>query len=735
MKKLITLLIFVFVSIGLYSQSGISTFKYETRFPSIRVGGSTKVKLDSIVQNVDTIKFFTGGTELKSNGAGIWTGTGIRLDTTLARVTLRIDQVPNLSLAAMFNEPTFTSITRVVDGILPTVSGASYLGSTSYQWGNLYLRSGSTLNWDDGNVLLTAGGGKLDLQLGDLDLNYGDLLTYGNIGSNAFNVNYGYFDSLYVANPIIGNLYGLSEQTRGFYPAGGRLVLSGADSLTVITTGQTTVTLPTSGTLLTTAVLSGYAPLESPGITGTATISSVLMPLTEGGANLGNPLYGWNAIYLDTTGIIGWGATNDILLGNASGNLRLENSAFLIDDNDIGLNTYPVRKGWFTDLDIVNRPTVGASTIATTQDINDSLDYYINEATLGVALADSNVYNGGYTTRLYVESLLGSGTGMTTQRLPFIIGTTAGAPANADSIVIHSEFDGKHIDLYRDGLKQYQNITATNLVDGFRIKNDTIVVMPTWSTGEQVIIDITEPIFWSSLSFEGEESSLLTGLSGYWKLDESSGTTVNDATGTQNGTRSSSVGVGIAGKLGYANTFNVSTDYINIPYNTNISPKGTAFSVAVWIRLDSLPSVVGHESYIFQQNVGASPWSAHWLHIDDSDDKLTAGTRNTTNTAYYVRSTDALSVDTWYHIVFVNPGNGQDLILYVNGVDVSASANTFSGTILEGLDNTNFGTAYTFSTTIFEGTIDSPAIWSRALTSGEVTSLYNLGNGRTHPFN
>jgi hypothetical protein len=272
MKKLFTLLGLIIFTLGLQAQSGVSTFKYELRVPSLRVGGATKVKLDSIVQNVDTIKFYNGGTELKSNGAGIWTGSGIRLDTTLARVTLGIDQVPNLSLAAMFNEPTFTSITRVVDGILPTVSGASYLGSTSYQWGNLYLRSGSTLNWNDGNVLLTAGGGKLDLQLGDLDLNYGDLLTYGNIGSNAFNVNYGYFDSLYVANPIIGNLYGLSEQTRGFYPVGGRLVLSGADSLTVITTGQTTVTLPTSGTLLTTAVLAGYAPLSAPAFTDDMTV-------------------------------------------------------------------------------------------------------------------------------------------------------------------------------------------------------------------------------------------------------------------------------------------------------------------------------------------------------------------------------------------------------------------------------------------------------------------------------
>lgn len=367
--------------------------------------------------------------------------------------------------------------------------------------------------------------------------------------------------------------------------------------------------------------------------------------------------------------------------------------------------------------------------------VRDTIADYLADATIGVAAADSNIYNGGYVTRTYVESLLGSGEGMATQRLPFIIGTTAGAPANADTIVTHTAFSGKHIDLYRDGAKQYQNYTATNTIDGFRVSGSDVVVNPAWATGEQVIIDITEPVFWSSLAFEGEESTLLTGLSGYWKLDETSGTTVTDATGTQDGTRAAGVEVGIAGKLSYANTFDAASDVINIPYNTDISPKDTAFSIAAWIRLDSLPNVVGHECYVFQQNVGVSPWSAHWIHVDDSDNRITAVSRNTAGTAHYVRSTDALLVDTWYHIVFVNPGDGGDLVLYVNGVDVSASVDTFSGTILEGLSNTCFGNAYGGAGTYFEGTIDSPAIWSKPLISAEVTELYNSGNGRTHPFN
>jgi hypothetical protein len=369
--------------------------------------------------------------------------------------------------------------------------------------------------------------------------------------------------------------------------------------------------------------------------------------------------------------------------------------------------------------------------------VNDTIEARIAAATVGVALADSNVYDMGYASPTFVDSRLGSGGGLSAERLPFIIGTTTGAPTTADSTIVHSAFAGKHIDLYRDGAKQYQNFTATNTVEGFRLNGSTITVYPLWQNKEQVLIDIIEPILWSYLSLEGEESSLLTGLNGYWKLDESSGTTVVDAKGTQNGTRTIGVLVSdtIDSKMGYANRFNAAGDNINIPYNTNISPKGTAFSVSIWFKLDTLPSVLDRANYIFQQNNTSSPYGPHYIDVRKSDNKIVFTTMNTGATAYSVVSTAAISVGVWYHVVAVNRGNGQTLQLYVNGSDVSASAGTFTGTVYEGLSNTCFGNGYTGNSDYFSGTLDSYGIWGRALTSGEVTTLYNSGNGKTYPFN
>jgi len=384
------------------------------------------------------------------------------------------------------------------------------------------------------------------------------------------------------------------------------------------------------------------------------------------------------------------------------------------------------------------RDTIASGDYATKQNINDTMSTYLATATVGVAAADSNIY-AGYTTRTYVESLLGSGSGLSAQRLAFIIGVTTGAPSAADSIVVHSSFEGKHIDVYRNtntitgGAKQFQQFTATNIYDGFRVKHDTITVNPVWVAGEQVMIDIIEPILWSYLSLEGEESALLDSLNGYWKFDEASGTAVVDATGTQNGTTNATAGV--AGKLGLARDFDAANDVVNIAYNANTVPSGADFSVAMWFKMDSLPSVMAQSNYLFQQNRGSSPYSAHYLYINSADDKLKGVTRNTDGTSYEVLSSGALSVDTWYHVVFVNRGDGQTLQMYLNGTDVSASAGTFSGTLMESASTTCFGNSYSGAGSYFEGIIDSPGIWNRALTSGEVTTLYNSGNGNTHPFN
>lgn len=367
MKKIYLSIILLLLSFSLFSQTGRIDLKYPVTVPSLRVGGLTKVRLDSITQNVDTVKFWHAGTELITNGAGIWTGTGVRLDTALARITLGIDQVENLSVAAMFNDPIFTGVTHFGHSIIPTTAGTGYIGTSTNPVAGLYLGATNPISWGN-SIFLQGGTGQIALSGGNLSLGTNSLLMTGSLGSTGSRLTKGWFTDLQVTNPIAGSITGNAATVSNYTPAGGSITLAGADAITFTTTAATNVTFPTSGTLLTTAVLSGYAPLADANFTGDHTTATVFRPYTEGGANLGHSSYGWNALYMDTTGVVIWG-NSDILLGNSLGNLRLENSAFLIDNNDIGLTGYRIRKGYFTDLEITNRPTVGGINVALMTDI------------------------------------------------------------------------------------------------------------------------------------------------------------------------------------------------------------------------------------------------------------------------------------------------------------------------------------------------------------------------------
>ena len=614
------------------------------------------------------------------NTVSALTAANFKTAISLTATDVGLGNVTNESKVTMFSSPTFT--TQVT---LPATT---------------YMPFGGVFSFNTGDITLTHSLNTLTFDGGDLALGANNLAMTGSIGATGSRVLKGWFTDLEVTNAIAGSITGNAATVTGFTRNAGTLTLSGGHGITATTTATTAVTLPTTGTL--------------------ATLTNINDSLT---ARIGA------GVELSDVAIMIADST-----GNEVGNyMSRQQTAALVSDTIVARLSAAVEGIRLVD-STGNAAGNYMPRLQTANLVNDTITARIAAATVGVAAVDSNIY-AGYTTRTYVESLLGSGSGLSAQRLPFIVGVTTGAPAAADSTVAHSEFAGKHIDLYRDGAKQYQQFTATNIYKGFRISGSTITVNPAWQANEQVLVDIIQPILWSYLSLEGQESSLLDSLRGYWKLDETSGTTVTDAAGIQNGTRTAGVTVGVAGKLGYANTFDTSGDVINIPYNTNVSPKGADFSFAAWIKLDSLPSVVGHDCYVFQQNIGADPYSAHYVYVDDADNKLFATSRNTSGTAYQVRSTTALSVGTWYHVVFVNPGNGQDLELYVNGTEEAASAVTFSGTLYEGLSTTCFGNGYQGSTGFFVGTIDSPALWGVALTSGQVTTLYNSGSGKSHPFN
>lgn len=390
-----------------------------------------------------------------------------------------------------------------------------------------------------------------------------------------------------------------------------------------------------------------------------------------------------------------------------------------------------------------------STAIGTPSIVNDTIEARLAAASVGLVVQD---YEGGSTGNDYyltpdqVRSLIvSSGGGLNGQILKFIVGTTSGAPTTSDSTLTHANFGGKHLDVYRDGaLAYYNGAIAANLNEGFRLNTNTITVNPLWQDEEQVEIRILDPIAWSELSLEGEESTLLTGLSAYWKLDETSGSVATDATGTQDATVSGSPSrVPTQSGLGYGIRFNDDAHVMAIESPVAALDLDTTFSVSFWMKLDSMPSASARNiSYIMYGLNTTTPTTSQRIYIPGLAgyiDNPLFRSANTADVSYQVAPNDAgLSDSTWYHIVVVQRGHGDTLYMYVNNVRetlTSGAQGIFYGTVGGTDDALRFGNSGAGAPWYLDGILDEIAIWKRELTPAEVGQLYNGGVGKTYPFN
>ena len=623
----------------------------------------------------------------------------------------------------------------------------------------LHLKgSNGIINFNSGDVTLTNTSNALTIVGGVLALPANGLLI------NSINHLYGLTDTitdLYYTKTII-NTYLAGKQDTGVismtYPASGialstgsawessitnnsanwntaytdRLKWDGGNLDLVASTGRTSLGGTTVGQAFFT--LTNPGAITFPRINDNNSVSALsaadfksALSLTSSDVGLGNVTNKLQVEVEDSTGIS---------LGNYTPRLQVANmindslDARIGDGVDIG------------DIAVLKADSTGISQgnymprVSTAGLVNDTIVARLAAASVGLVVQD---YEGGSTGNNYYmtpeqvrSEIVAGGGGLNGQILKFIVGTTTGAPATTDSTLIHTEFGGKHIDLYRDGaLAYYNGSIAANLNEGFRLNTNTITVNPLWQDKEQVEIRILDPIAWSNLSFEGQESTLLDSLLLYYKLDEASGSVADDANDVQNATLYSGTGRVIS-KSGLGNAVHIATssDYIRSSYNA-LSNIDTTFSISMWFYLDSLPSVVG-QSYLFYAHLDASPWYANAIALEDVD-RIRFTVRNDAGTGYNVYSSGTLSDSTWYHLVVTCRGNGNTSQIYLNGTDVSSSAGTFSG----GIYNTN---NYLYIGSGSSGLyhcpkiIDEVGLWHRVLTSGEITDLYNSGVGKQHPF-
>lgn len=212
-------------------------------------------------------------------------------------------------------------------------------------------------------------------------------------------------------------------------------------------------------------------------------------------------------------------------------------------------------------------------------------------------------------------------------------------------------------------------------------------------------------------SMQGSTSTLLNGLIGYWKFDESSGT-LYDAHASYDGSPTS-ITYSQNGIINTALSFNGTSSAID--FGTGIGPT-SALSISVWMKTTTAAeqALIDHTGY-------TTNWQGFRLTAG-SDGNVYAMLCN--NTATYFDSgfdPSANIYDGNYHHIVIT-WNGTTVYFYVDnqkssGASYSTDINYESGSTMKA------GVTYAGSFD-YTGVMDEVATANRAWTDAEVTTLY-----------
>lgn len=204
-----------------------------------------------------------------------------------------------------------------------------------------------------------------------------------------------------------------------------------------------------------------------------------------------------------------------------------------------------------------------------------------------------------------------------------------------------------------------------------------------------------------------------SGLVSYYKMDETSGTTANDAFGSQNLTNTN-VSINQIGKNG---TSYLSTALGQKLETTSASAITGNFTINLWIYRTAQPSILGG---VFQQgDYSTANGFGLWFWSSGNLSWRINTTFSSDSSAF------AVSLNTWTMVTMVY--NQTNVKIYLSGILQSTTPHTANPitvtkrTLFYNLNNN----------AEFFGKIDEVSIYNTALTRSQIDLIYNNGNGIT----
>lgn len=226
--------------------------------------------------------------------------------------------------------------------------------------------------------------------------------------------------------------------------------------------------------------------------------------------------------------------------------------------------------------------------------------------------------------------------------------------------------------------------------------------------------------------------SLNTNLVSYYKFN--SGALTTDELAANALTNQNTVAGTASGLIGFGADFGAANTNKALYGASNYGITTGAWSGQCWVKFQAQPSS-GNSFEFFNKmyQAGGSTYNLTRLHYENQSGTMVLNFQNYYGSIYAPTSTGTLTTGTWYH--FVVTYDATTITLYKNGSSLLSSALT-AGTLGgdSNISAMNLGIASDQVSRPASVYMDEVGIWSRALSSGEVTSLYNSGAGLAYPF-
>ena len=220
------------------------------------------------------------------------------------------------------------------------------------------------------------------------------------------------------------------------------------------------------------------------------------------------------------------------------------------------------------------------------------------------------------------------------------------------------------------------------------------------------------------------ENSLSQSMRGSWFLDDGSGTNVTDASGNGNTLAMTGSPSWVAGQIGpYSLDFSGSGQYLSVadPASGVLDfGDGADFTISGWFNRDT--AAADHTIVAKKNDQTTNAGYVVWIDNNGSTDYLSAEISDGTDTYSAIGTTD-LSSTGWHHFSIVwDDSNG--LSIYLDGkLDGSTTSSTSSINSLANALAFTIG-AESDAGVPFDGKIDNITLYGRALSTNEVSTLY-----------